>query len=105
MIDYCNSFGVIMKISESHLNVIKKLAPLSERLIHQHGVDLNLASDVEHLNRVLEHYSSKKDFIFLEKGSLAFSDPTYAKAVLISETVRLLLREIAPKRSRKKGNK
>lgn len=104
MINYSYSFGVVMKLSESHLRAIEKLAPLSERLVRQHGVEINLASDAEHLNRVLEHYSSKKDFMFSEKGFLAFSDPNYAKAVLISETVRLLLREIAPKRSRKKKN-
>ena len=86
-----------MKISESHLKAIKKLAPLSERLVRQHGVELNLASDEEHLKRVLAHYSSKKEFMFSEDGPAAFSDPNYAKAVLISETVRLLLREIAPK--------
>jgi len=105
MINYYSSFGVIMKLSESHLRAIKKLAPLRERLIRNHGVELDLASDAEHLHTVLDHYSSKKDFIFSQKGSSAYSDPNYAKAVLISETVRLLLREIAPKRSRKKRNK
>ena len=94
-----------MKLSESHYRAIEKLAPLNERLDRQFGVTLDLTSDEEHLRNVFEHYCRKRQFLLAKEGQEALNDPTYAKSVLISETIRLLLREIAPKRLRKKRNK
>jgi hypothetical protein len=92
-----------MKIREDRDLAIRKLTPLNERLARQYGVSLDLATDVDHLRYILEHYTAKREVILAQKGETAgMQDPDYAKAVLISETVRLFLREIAPKRSRKK---
>ncbi len=92
-----------MNIRETRDQAIRKLTPLNERLSRQYGVSIDLASDEVHLKQVLEHYNAKReDMIFLQGETDAMNDPDYAKAVLISETVRLLLREIAPKRTRRK---
>jgi hypothetical protein len=91
-----------MKIRETRDLAIRKLTPLNERLSRQYGVSIDLASDEDHLRHILEHYNSKREIMIFQQGEMATSDPDYAKAVLISETVRLLLREIAPKRSRRK---
>jgi hypothetical protein len=92
-----------MKISEERENAIRKTTPLNEHLSRQFGVSVDLASDNDHLRQVLGHYSVKRDFILEHQGEAdALQDPDYAKAVLITEMVRMLLREIAPKRSRRK---
>jgi hypothetical protein len=92
-----------MNIREERGPAIQKLAPLNERLARQYGVSIDLASDTDHLRQVLEHYSAKREFILAKEGELgAMRDSDYAKAVLITETVRMFLREIAPKRTRKK---
>jgi len=92
-----------MNIREDRDPAIKMVEPLTERLNHQYGVSIDLCSDRDHLKRVLEHYTGKREMLISLLGEAeAMNDPDYAKAVLISETVRLFLREIAPKRSRKK---
>jgi hypothetical protein len=92
-----------MKIREDRDRAVKKLAPLNERLTRQYGVSIDMRTDIDHLRYVLEHYMAKREVILVEQGEVgAMKNSDYAKAVLISETVRLLLREIAPKRTRKK---
>jgi hypothetical protein len=91
-----------MNIREARDPAIRMVTPLNERLDRQYGVSINLCSPVEHLRSIHEHYVAKKDhMIHLLGESEAMKDPDYAKAVLISETVRLFLREIAPKRKRR----
>ncbi len=92
-----------MTIRDDRAQAMRKVAPLNERLAHQFGVQIDFASDELHLRQVLEHYHQKREFILAEGGeSAAMNDPNYAKAVLISEAVRMYLREIAPKRIRRK---
>jgi len=91
-----------MKISESRDLAIRKVTPLNERLARQYGVSIDLASDAGHLRQILEHYYSKREVMLFQQGEQATNDPDYAKAVLISETAKLLLREIAPKRRKKR---
>lgn len=92
-----------MNNNETHIRAAKKVATLNERLSHQYGIEVNFSSDVTHLKRVLEHYDTKRAFLLNESGEVfALSNPEYAKAVLISEAVRMYLREIAPKRIRRK---
>jgi hypothetical protein len=51
----------------------------------------------EHLARVREHYLARREFLLWQHGEAdALARPDYAKAVLISEAARLLLREIDP---------
>ena len=60
----------------------------------------------QHLRQVCEHYLAKRHLLLLRHGEAqALTRDDYAKAVLISETARLLLREIDPwpRRKTKKG--
>ena len=66
---------------------------------------LRLPLEVNHLRNVCEHYSIKREMILWEQGEAnALQNKDYAKAVLISEIARLVLREIDPwpRRKRKK---
>ena len=82
------------------------LRPLFNLLEQRFGLDLDCRSP-SHLKQVCEHYDAKREFLRQkhgEAGALARED--YAKAVLISETARAMLREIDPwPRRRKKPNK
>ena len=64
---------------------------------------LRLPIEVNHLKSVCEHYTTKRKMILWEQGeATALKNEDYAKAVLISETARLVLREIDPWPRRKK---
>jgi len=69
--------------------------------------DLRLPIDsVDHLHQVFEHYRTKRKFLLWQHGEAgALACESYAKAVLISETARMLLGEIDPwpRRKTKKG--
>lgn len=69
--------------------------------------DLRLPDDsAEHLRCVQEHYQRKRDLLRWQHGEAdALAMPDYAKAVLISEAARLMLREIDPWPRRKKMKK
>jgi len=77
------------------------MTPLFNLLEQRFG--LHLSGDFRHLRDVCAHYDAKREALldrYGEAGALARRD--YAKAVLISETARLLLREIDPWPRRKK---
>ncbi len=57
----------------------------------------------EHIRAVFEHYSDQR-YLYHDDALLESSEQ-YSKAYLISEAARLILREIAPKRTKKKGAK
>ena len=54
----------------------------------------------EHLMSVFEHYS---DQLKMARAGRLMESTDYSKAYLISEAARMILREIAPKRKKKKG--
>lgn len=88
-----------MNISES---LTRKLDRLNNALELRFGLRLDF-DDVEHLSEVYKHYWFKREQILREHGEIGtLSNRDYAKAVLISETIHLLLREIAPKRLKKR---
>lgn len=60
----------------------------------------------DHIAYVSNHYREKFEIIkkLLGENALAFSADA-ARAYLISEAARMLLREIAPKRKKRKGSK
>jgi hypothetical protein len=62
---------------------------------------------MEHLRTIREHYLAKRKMLLWEHGSAVIALDDYAKAVLISETAHLMLREIDPwpRRKKNKGNK
>lgn len=83
----------------------RALQPLFKLLEQRFAVHLDCRS-VSHLREVCQHYDAKREFLLCqhgEAGALAHHD--YAKAVLISETARLMLREIDPWPRRKKPTK
>lgn len=82
--------------------VIKKIEPLNALLESRFGLRVELGP-VEHMQEVLNHYDEKRRLFLTTLGEAqAMQTQEYAKAVLISEALRMLLREIAPKRIKKK---
>ena len=88
---------------------MRKVSRLNESLNARFGLRLDLKS-LDHLREVHEHYRSKREFLIAKHGyAEAFVMEDYAKAVMISEAIALMLREIAPNRlkprTRRKGTK
>lgn len=80
----------------------EKIVRLNKMLESRFGVTIEAAPE-DHLRAVLDHYSNRRDLLVRTMGeAAAHSSPEYAKAYLICEAVRMYLREIAPKRLRKK---
>lgn len=80
------------------------LAPLLD-LIEQR-FDVRLHGDANHLRSVREHYVEKRRLLLWEHGEAdALARHDYAKAFLISEAARLMLREIDPWPRRKQIKK
>lgn len=81
---------------------LRKIEPLNKLLESRFGVRIE-AGSFEHFVAVREHYDEKRQrFIETMGESQALSTPEYAKCVLITEAARILLREIAPKRVRRR---
>jgi hypothetical protein len=79
---------------------VRRLLQLLEQ---RYALHLNCRS-ASHLREVCQHYDAKRAFIRRQLGEAdALVHPDYAKAVLISETARLALREIDPWPRRKKA--
>ncbi len=71
----------------------------------KYDVDLlSLLDNPKQLLLVSEHYNNKKE-VSKQLGESIFTHPNCAKSYLISEAARLLLREIAPKRIKKRKSK
>lgn len=74
---------------------------LNERLENLFNLSIDFDGDIEHLEEVMGHYLGKRIDIIESNGEEGRASSDYTKAVLISESVRLVLREISPKRVRK----
>lgn len=82
--------------------VLKKIEPLNALLESRFGVRVEM-STFEHLVDIRNLYETKRKVFLATMGEAeAMKSPNYAKAVLISEAVRILIREIAPKRLKKR---
>lgn len=82
--------------------LLKKIEPINKVLESRFGVRVDVGS-FEHLVDVRNLYESKRKVYLATMGEAhAMQSPEYAKSVLISEAVHLLLKEIAPKRIRKR---
>lgn len=82
--------------------ILKKIEPINTLLESRFGVRVEFGT-FEHLVDVRNLYESKRKVFLATLGeAAAMRNPDYAKAVLISEAVHLLLKEIAPKRIRKR---
>ncbi len=77
---------------------------LNELLKERYDLDLLVEPiDHDHLQSVFEHYSEQRKMYRFE--AIMESSAQYSKAYLISEAAHMILREIAPKRRKKKGTK
>ena len=80
------------------------VAPLLALIERRFG--LRLPESVKHLRWIREHYLAKRALLLREHGEAgALARRDYAKAVLLSETARVMLREIDPwpRRKQNKG--
>lgn len=76
---------------------------LNKMLRDRFDLEVDLSSDLQSLRAVMEHYLGRRASILETQGEMAaVTSSEYSKAYLISETVRMYLREIAPKRMRKR---
>jgi hypothetical protein len=76
----------------------------SQYVENRFGVPVAGDHDVERLNFILECYGDKVASRREEIGESACTDDiNYIKARMISEAARMVLREIAPKRTRRKS--
>lgn len=92
-------------MTEHSDNIPTKVVRLTEQLERRYGLNLPLTSR-EHLEMVREHYMGKRQFILFQRGvAEAIQCEDYNKAVLISEAISLILREISPERTRKRTSR
>lgn len=83
-------------------DILKKIEPMNTLLESRFGVRVEMGP-FEHLVDIRNLYETKRKVFLATMGeSAALKSPEYAKAVLISEAVRILIREIAPKRIKKR---
>ncbi len=81
----------------------KVVAPLLELIERRFSLQLPINGSKKHLQEVCDHYQGKRNMLLWQYGEAqALKNDDYAKAVLISETLRMLLREIDPWPRRKK---
>ena len=86
-----------MKLSDFQASNDDVLEQFNDLLESRYGISINWDDSEENLNLVLEHYTQKKRFIITESEMM--------KVVLITEAIRLYLREIAPSRKKKPRRK
>jgi hypothetical protein len=84
-----------------------RLNQILQTLEHVHGVKINIDLDKPTSDRVLKEtqqsYEAIRDSIIKESAFNSYQqNPEYIKSMLILEAVRLMITEIAPKRSRRK---
>jgi|HigsolmetaGSP12D_1036236.scaffolds.fasta_scaffold07767_2 hypothetical protein len=81
---------------------LKTIEPINRLLERRFGLRVG-PSSVEHLMEVQRHYEEKRRLFLHTMGeAAALQHDGYAKAVLISEAAKIILREIAPKRIKKR---
>ncbi len=82
--------------------LLARIEPINRLLESRYGIRVEMGS-FEHLLSVRDLYDSKRQQYIATLGEAqALQTAEYNKAVLISEAVRLLLREIAPRRIKRK---
>jgi len=82
--------------------ILKKIEPINRILEKEHGLRIENI-DFSQLRFIFEHYNDRRNIFIKTMGSLnAFENKEYQKSYLISEAARILLREIAPKRKKRR---
>jgi hypothetical protein len=86
-----------MDVSAHQLNAILK---------KRFGVEVDFTCTAAELRDIMEHYTSRREMIVEEMGNnAAVISAEYVKYHLISEAVRMFLKEIAPRRINKQRKK
>lgn len=86
-------------------DVMRKAAPLTEQLDRRFDLQLDF-EDIDHIVDVYHLYNEKRQMLVRREGmSESLSNNDYIRAFYIAETAGMLLREIAPKRMRKRTRK
>lgn len=81
-----------------------KTTRLTRLVEGRYGIDLApYSGDFEHIVEIARYYSDKLSFLkqMLGESAMTISED-YARTYLISEAARMILREIAPKRIKKR---
>ncbi len=79
---------------------------VNKALQERFGIEVDFTSNPADLAELFEHYRFRKEQIVLrEGGGEAMKTLEFAKAHLICEAIRIFLKEIAPRRMKKKRNK
>lgn len=86
---------------------MNKSTKLNEMLKARYELDLLEGRLIpSHLEAIVEHYEQKRDILKETLSeSLVHSSSEYTKAYLISEAAKMILREIKPKRTKRKETK
>lgn len=77
---------------------LKKIGDLLEQMF---GLRIDWDTPTSELQTVLDHYIERREHA-LSENMVINTNHDYAKSVLITEAIRIYLREIAPAREKKK---
>lgn len=89
-----------MNVSDFKCGSEEKLKQFNQLLEQLYGLTIDFDASEEHLRSVFEHYSERKS-LYLKEHTYGISNPEFSKIVLITEAIRIFLKEIAPKRRKK----
>lgn len=92
-----------MNISEITPLSSMKAKKLAEMLNSMFGIEIDFSSPIDHLEFVFNHYEHKKKELREKVSNLYQSE--YTKSILITESIKIYLKEIAPVRKRKPRRK
>lgn len=89
-----------MNVSDFKSGPYIRLQQFNKLLEQMYGLKIDFDASEEHLRSVYEHYSERKS-LYLKEHAYGSNCPEFSKIVLITEAIRIFLKEIAPKRTKK----
>jgi hypothetical protein len=89
-----------MNVSDFKQRTHEKLEQFNRLLEQLYGLKIDWDASEDHLRFVYNHYMDRKK-MFLKENSYSSADAEMGKIVLITEAIRVYLREIAPSRKKK----
>jgi len=89
-----------MNVSDFKSGPFTRLKQFNDLLEQLYGLKIDFNASEEHLRSVLEHYTDRKS-MYLKENTYGARSSEFNKIVLITEAIRIYLKEIAPKRIKK----
>jgi uncharacterized FlgJ-related protein len=89
-----------MNVSDFKAGSEEKLKQFNYMLEQLYGLKIDFDASEAHLREVFAHYIERKS-LYLKENTYGISSPEFSKIVLITEAIRIFLKEIAPKRRKK----